>query len=150
MINISLSGEDGGKILLILTLSQSAEYIYFVSDLLVDFIPLALQDDSLINTIPQILQFLIANNNSHERENKLINNISKCFLILINCQQYCDVALGQLQRLVSDTNNIVQRLLVSNIHSLPSEQQSNLEGIKGQLLTSSSYSVRDLAIRDFC
>lgn len=148
-IEISLSREDNGKLLLILTLAQSANYIYFVSELLLDFIPLALQDNSLTNTIPQILQFLIANNNSHERENKLINNVSKCFLILVNHQQYSDVALGQLQRLVSDTNNIVQRQLVSYIHSLPVKQQDILKGIKDQLVVSSSYSVRDLAIRDF-
>lgn len=140
---------DDGKLLTILTLEQSAKYLFFVSEMLIDFLPIALTSNSLRKTIPQILQFLILNNNSHDRENKLTINVSKCLLILCSDQAYSDVSLGQLQRLVSDTNNSVQRQLIVQIKHLSPEIQTRLHSIKTQLLINSSYAVRDLARRDF-
>lgn len=133
----------------ILTSEQSAKYLFFVSEMLIDFIPLVHSSPSLRKTLQQILSFLIFNNNSHDRENRLTINISKCLLLLCSDEAYLDVALGQLQRLVSDTNNTVQRQLIVQIHHLSSETQARLHSIKAQLLVSPSYAVRDLARRDF-
>ena len=63
--------------------------------------------------------------------------------------QYSEIALGQLQRLVSDTNNVVKRNLVVQIHESSTAVQKTLSSIKVQLMNSSNYSVRDLATRDF-
>ena len=148
-IEILKTNNDDGKLLTILTLEQSTKYLLFISEMLVSYIPVALSSHSLRRTIPQILQFLILNNNSHDRENSLIINISQCLLILCFDEEYSDVSLGQLQRLVSDTNNTVLRQLVSQINRLTPEEQTRLHSIKAQLLINSSYSVRDLAKRDF-
>jgi len=145
---ISLNN-DNGKLLTILTLEQSAKYLYFVSEMLIDFLPIALTSIPLRNTIPQVLQFLILNNNSHERENKLTTNISKCLITLCSDEEYSDIALGQVQRLVSDTNNVIQRQIVTQIQQLSPERQKLFHSIKAQLLINSSYSVRDLARREF-
>lgn len=131
-----------------LTLDTSPRYLRFVSELLVDFIPLALYRSKLSSTLPPILQFLITHN-SRESENELLMNIFQSLVCLSSDSQYSEIALGQLQRLVSDTNNVVKRNLVVQIHESSTVAQKALSSIKAQLMSSSNYSVRDLAMRDF-
>ncbi|MDK7183695.1 hypothetical protein [Lacticaseibacillus rhamnosus] len=147
-VDISVLGVDTGKLLLTLTLDTSPRYLLFVSELLVNFVPLALRRSKLRNTLPQILQFLITHN-SRDSENKLLTNISQSLVDLSDDPQYSEIALGQLQRLVSDTNNVVKRNLVVQIHESSTAVQKTLSSIKVQLMNSSNYSVRDLATRDF-
>ncbi|ALX88705.1 hypothetical protein [Lacticaseibacillus paracasei] len=146
--DIAVSGLDTGKLHLTLTLDTSPRYLRFVSELLVDFIPLALYRSKLSSTLPPILQFLITHN-SRESENELLMNIFQSLVCLSSDSQYSEIALGQLQRLVSDTNNVVKRNLVVQIHESSTVAQKALSSIKAQLMSSSNYSVRDLAMRDF-
>lgn len=76
-------------------------------------------------------------------------NISQSLVCLSSDSQYSEIALDQLQRLVSDTNNVVKRNLVVQIHESSTVAQKALSSIKAQLMSSSNYSVRDLAMRDF-
>ncbi|WP_432749609.1 hypothetical protein [Pediococcus pentosaceus] len=145
-ISISLSKKDNGQLLLALALTTSQKYLLFFSDFLVEFVPLALQFDSLSSVIPQILQFLITYN-SNKSENDLLINISECLLILSEVSNYSQMALGQLQKMVSDTNEVVKRNIVSQIKKLDCDTNNQLHVIKEQLISSSSFAVRDLAKR---
>ncbi|KAF0395048.1 hypothetical protein GBO89_03255 [Pediococcus pentosaceus] len=145
-ISISLSKKDNGQLLLALALTTSQKYLLFFSDFLVEFVPLALQFDSLSSVIPQILQFLITYN-SNKSENDLLINISECLLILSEVSNYSQMALGQLQKMVSDTNDVVKRNIVSQIKKLDCDTNNQLHVIKEQLISSSSFAVRDLAKR---
>lgn len=147
LIDTVLSGMDKGKLIFVLSLEHSAEYISFISDLLEDFIPLAISIESLNETLPQVLQFLITNN-SHDNENTILLNIAKCLLSLSGYDKLSEIALGQLQKIISDNNDTVKRQLVVLINE--SNNKSDIfNPLKKQLLVSSNYSVRDLAIRDF-
>ncbi|MCI1893273.1 MAG: hypothetical protein LKJ46_00895 [Lactobacillus sp.] len=132
-LKISLIEQDNGNLLSTLTLNTSGRYLLFVSELLIDFIPVAMKSRTLRPALTQVVQFLITNNN-RARENQLLINICNCFLRLLSFERYSTIASGQLQRLVSDTNDVVKRQMVVLINALPNKGKGVLDGIKSPSL----------------
>lgn len=144
-INLLKDSDGLDQLLTMLTLDQSPRYLAFITSLLIDFIPITLLTPSQSNSIPLILQFLITNSDSHQRENALIIDISACLVKLATAPKYSQIALGQLQRLASDTNMVVQRHLIDQIHNVPANMQKGFLPVKSQLLLNSNYSVQQFA-----
>lgn len=148
IMGISLSLKENKDLIYILSNSNSPAYVECLTDILVDFIKLSIKDESKIEMIPQVLQFLITYNNRNS-DNQILINISKCFLSISDDKSYGEFAIGQLKLLVTDTNDTVKRQVVEEIFEIKNETNPDLEIIKKILMQSSSFSVRDLANRKF-
>src|SRR5699024_2475501 len=103
--------ENGNKILLAVSMDKSMEFLENLSDLLVDFIRLLIQEPQNKEFLPLCVQFLITNN-SIQNDTRVLVNIAKSLIILSNYQEYNDIAIGQLQIMVSDSDDIVRRKIV--------------------------------------
>lgn len=148
MIGMSLSLRENKDLIYILSSSNTPVYVECLTDILNDFIKLAINEESKKEMIPQILQFLVTHNNRNS-DNKILVNISKCFLAILNDKDYGEFAIGQLKLLVTDTNDDVKRQVVEEIFEIKNEVNKELEILKKILIQSSSFSVRDLAKNKF-
>lgn len=150
LLDVSLNdaSENGNKILLAVSMDKSMEFLENLSDLLVDFIRLLIQEPQNKEFLPLCVQFLITNN-SIQNDTRVLVNIAKSLIILSNYQEYNDIAIGQLQIMVSDSDDIVRRKIVVLISKYSKRSDNSFKNIKAQLLNSSNYSVRDLAKRLF-
>src|SRR5699024_8650321 len=109
LLDVSLNdaSENGNKILLAVSMDKSMEFLENLSDLLVDFIRLLIQEPQNKEFLPLCVQFLITNN-SIQNDTRVLVNIAKSLIILSNYQEYNDIAIGQLQIMISDSDDVIR------------------------------------------